>query len=161
MTFRLTLKTKPPEEEVYTIFKFLFKIVNNFSDEIDQGITSFNEPNTLASNTLILRFAGQSRNINFDFDLIESDTDLSEGTAGYEDGPVKTTAEQKKWLVSTMFPPHPNDRWELEEVGSNDYLDEKIDVALSNIKIDCVSTDPLKYTGRIEFIEGKNYEDWD
>lgn len=153
MTFRLTAKGD------FGTFSFLFKQIQNFSDELSQGITNFNMPNTSAEDTYIFRFTGQNRNINFDFDLVRSDEDLSEGTTPT---PILEVRQQKQFLLNSvfMFPASAEASWEIEEVDGNEFIWGKLKVMLSNLRIECVSTEPLRYTGRIELLQGKGYEDF-
>jgi hypothetical protein len=87
-------------------YKFLFKVVSPVSIQKIQPSFAIPLPNTKSENQLLFRFAGQQEDVSFDFVLIPSDTDLSDGTRPFgvfTGNAVKTVKDQQIFLRDYVY----------------------------------------------------------
>jgi hypothetical protein len=86
-------------------YLFDFKVVAPVSDSTIQPSSAIPLPNSGPEKQLLFRFFGQRQDLSFDFVLIPSDVDLSDGTAPSDVFPsgVRSVKEQQIFLRDYVY----------------------------------------------------------
>jgi hypothetical protein len=136
-------------------YKFLFQVVAPVSNAKIQPSVAVPLPNTSSANQLLFRFFGQQEDLSFDFTLIPSSTDLSQGTAPsspFPDG-VKTVKDQQIYLRDYVYGAQFNIGWWITLPSM--YAD-LITGNIENITFDAPPGSSSRYrTGRMAFKRGR------
>ena len=134
---------------------FNFRVVAPVNNSIIQPSTSVPLPNSKGDKTLIFRFFGQQEEVDIDFVLYPSETDLSSSTAPAGTFPtgVKTVKEQQIYLRDFIYGARFDDAW---IVNLPSMYSAVITGTIENMTFDAPPGSRSEYrTGRMKFRRGR------
>jgi hypothetical protein len=136
-------------------YKFLFQVVSPSSNSKIQPSMAIPLPNTSSKNQLLFRFMGQQEEVSFDFVLVDSTTDLSDGTAPSGDFPfgVLSVIQQQIFLRDYLYGFKYDTGFYLTfGAHYNDYITGNIE----NMTFDAPPSSGFRFrTGKITFKRGR------
>jgi len=116
--------------------KFIFTLITDIADGVNQPASAYVLPEEEAENTNILRLEGQSGAITLNCILTLSATDLADGT---HTSTVKTIDEQISYLKDEIFTPDIDDYWVIRQAR---YYPTETNCVIESISFDERGGDP-------------------
>lgn len=127
---------------------YIFSGVDNLPDRHSASNTNINAPGQGSAETTSFNLSGLQRFVSFDFKIMDSAIDTSEGTNTTE---VKTIDEQYKYLKNVFLSGETNIQYQLS-IGDLVVINCNID----DLTINLTFNSPNKYNSSIQVSEGKN-----